>query len=112
MTVMKINEHGRTDIYEVVDKIPKGYEVWNIGNHAPKGYLPLCLRVAGTYTIQPNALKALKFEGDDYNFITFASVRYGFTNRENTKRRLPLLKSTKKVEVAKRALEIYERISE
>lgn len=29
--------------YEIVDRIPKGYLIWNIGDHMPDGYLPLCM---------------------------------------------------------------------
>ena len=28
--------------YEEVRTIPRGYDIWNIGNHAPPGYIPLC----------------------------------------------------------------------
>lgn len=27
--------------YEVVDKVPPGYMVWNIGSNGPDGYIPL-----------------------------------------------------------------------
>lgn len=50
--------------YEIVDSIPYGYEIWNIGHHAPPGYLPLCKPIEpGSYTIDPNTLKAIKFDG-------------------------------------------------
>ena len=52
------------NVYEVVDYIPLGYEVWNIGRHAPPGYVPLCLLSArqpfdGARNIDVGTLKAL-----------------------------------------------------
>ena len=54
--------------YEEVRTIPRGYEIWNIGNHAPPGYIPLCRLKAiqpfeGCREIEPDTLKAIKAEG-------------------------------------------------
>lgn len=59
---------GVTNTYEIVDYIPCGYKIWNIGRNAPEGYLPLC-RMAqyqpfpGGRQIDIETLKAIKIEG-------------------------------------------------
>ena len=37
---MKIQSCGHT--FEVVEEVPLGYEIWNIGKNMIDGYLPLC----------------------------------------------------------------------
>lgn len=54
--------------YEEVRTIPRGYDIWNIGDHAPPGYIPLCRLKAiqpfeGCREIEPDTLKAIKTEG-------------------------------------------------
>lgn len=50
--------------YEIVNSVPSGYEIWNIGKYAPDGYLPLCMRIApDSYSINPDTLKAIKVDG-------------------------------------------------
>lgn len=61
-----ITHHG--DTFELVDKVPRGYFVWNIGKNMIDGYLPLC-RLAysqpfpGGRNIEVETLKAIKCEG-------------------------------------------------
>lgn len=63
---MKITREHQT--FEVVDEIPYGYMIWNIGKHMVDGYLPLC-RLAerqpfpGGRSINVNTLKAIKCDG-------------------------------------------------
>lgn len=54
---------GRRDTFEIVEEFPLGYTIWNIGQHMPDGYLPLCRVIAGTYQIEPDTLKAIKIDG-------------------------------------------------
>lgn len=69
---MRMIEHtvfGKTDVYEVVDEVPLGYVIWNIGpNNAPQGYIPFCRpahrqRFEGGREIDPTTLKAVKADG-------------------------------------------------
>ena len=51
--------------FQVVDTIPAGYEVWNIGNHMPAGYIPVCQLSPrrpfdGLYDVDTRTLKAVK----------------------------------------------------
>lgn len=66
-----ITKEGHT--YEIVTHVPAGYEIWNIGDHAPEGYLPLCQVKPGTYEIIPETLKAIKC--DNARDIIQCSVR-------------------------------------
>ena len=38
-----VEQHNMpTHKFEIVDRVPLGYHVWNIGENMPDGYLPLC----------------------------------------------------------------------
>lgn len=59
---------GVSDTFELVDRVPRGYSIWCIGDNMPDGYLPLCKLAAiqpfpGGRNIDPNSLKAIKCEG-------------------------------------------------
>ena len=57
------NRYGTTYTFEIVDKIPKGYVVWNINfDHLGDGYVPLCQIEKGTYNVIQSTLKAIKVE--------------------------------------------------
>lgn len=56
--------------FEIIDYVPKGYMIWNIGVNMPDGYLPLCKLLpaheqpfAGGCTINTKTLKAIKCDG-------------------------------------------------
>lgn len=53
--------------YEVVDELPLGYQLWNIGreNFKFKKYIPLC-QVVNEHSINPNTLKALKVSSETF----------------------------------------------
>lgn len=50
-----------TNTFQVVDSVPLGYVIWNIGNNMADGYLPLC-QVGGPdgCQVNPDTLKAVK----------------------------------------------------
>ena len=54
-------------IFEVVDSVPPGYEIWKIGSNMIDGYLPLCRLSAyqpfpGGRNIETDTLKAIRLE--------------------------------------------------
>ena len=54
--------------FELVDRVPLGYSIWNIGENMADGYLPLCRLAAvqpfpGGRSIEVDTLKAIKCEG-------------------------------------------------
>ena len=54
--------------FEIVEEVPHGYEIWNIGKNMIDGYLPLC-RLSqyqpfpGGRQIEGDTLKAIQIEG-------------------------------------------------
>lgn len=65
MEKQTITYHGYT--FELVDRVPHGYAIWNIHDMG-NGCLPLCILASdqpfpGGRTINVNALKAIKCEG-------------------------------------------------
>lgn len=57
---IKSGEH----MFELVDSVPAGFEIWNIGRNMIDGYLPLCeTGNHGPYSVNPDTLKAIKIEG-------------------------------------------------
>ena len=77
MEKQTITNHGHT--FELVDRVPRGYFVWNIGKNMIDGYLPLC-RLAyfqpfpGGRNIEVETLKAIKCEGAQ---TILAAIGYG-----------------------------------
>ena len=53
-----------TNTFQVVDSVPLGYVIWNIGDNMADGYLPLC-QVGGPdgCQVNPDTLKAVKCDG-------------------------------------------------
>ncbi len=59
---------SKGDTFELVDYVPYGYIVWNIGKNMIDGYLPLCRLSAmqpfpGGRNIETDTLKAIKVDG-------------------------------------------------
>lgn len=50
--------HGVTHTFELVDHVPLGYSIWNIGKNMADGYLPLCRLAA----VQPYLLHSGNFQ--------------------------------------------------
>lgn len=78
--------------YEVVDAVPLGYTIWNIGKCAPKGYLPLCRSFSGSKRIETDTLKAIKIDGAEdilaaigYGPNTLSSMKKYVEKHENSK---------------------------
>lgn len=61
-------QFGVSHTFELVDRVPLGYSIWNIGKNMADGYLPLCRLAAvqpfpGGRSIEVDTLKAIKCEG-------------------------------------------------
>ena len=72
------NGYGRTYTFEIVDKIPEGYEIWNIDfNKLGNGLVPLC-EVDDNYSVNVNTLKAIRIE-DEYERVALKTAcAWGF----------------------------------
>ncbi len=100
--------------YEVVEKIPTGFFVWNIGRNAPAGYIAIAEQGDEENTINPDTLKAIKLNDDEITKIDNAAS-YGITTLEKAKKaiaskRIGKMADRKRV-LALAVIEIFERIS-
>ena len=68
----------RKDIFEIVEKIPAGFFVWNIGdNMGHDEYIPLCEDLhpedKDNYEINPSTLKAIKLSAEEVKALRKAA---------------------------------------
>lgn len=83
------NKFGRTDVFQIVDKFPEGYIIWNIGRHnfEHECYIPLAQRVSNNkkeleyYHIKTDSLKALKVESEE---LALFLMKYNHTGKTIT----------------------------
>lgn len=100
--------------FEIVESVPKGYMIWNIGKNMVDGYLPLCKLknvqpFEGGREIDATALKAIKCEGAQTVLSaigggqdTIEKMERYIKRYSNSKRALTLIR----VEHMKKALEV------
>ena len=105
----------RTHTYEVVEKIPAGFFVWNIGRNAPAGYIPIAELADGeTHTINPDTLKAIKLNDDEITKLDNAAS-YGITTLKEAQKAIASKRSgrmaDRKRALALAAIAVFERIS-
>lgn len=75
MKVNMNNGYGTTYSFEIVDRIPQHYSVWNI--HGIPGHpdlLPLCFCPPGSYEIIPELLRAVRMDPEDCRMLLKASA--------------------------------------
>ena len=77
---------GKVDVFEIVDKIPTGFFVWNIGdNMGHDEYIPVCqdLRPGDKDSFEINArtLKAIKLSMEEVQLLRKAAG-YGVNSKE------------------------------
>lgn len=105
--------------FEIVDKIPTGFFVWNIGdNMETNEYIPLCEKLRpndkDNYDINLTTLKAIKLDPETVKILREAA-HYGLTNKrsiEMTLKRTPKsARAKRKFELAKQVIGIFEKIS-
>lgn len=105
--------------FEIVDKIPTGFFVWNIGDNMKMDeYIPLCEKLCpndkDSYDINPATLKAIKLDPETVKILREAA-HYGVTSKkaaEKTLKRTPkTIMAKRKFEFAKQTIEIFEKIS-
>lgn len=113
------NGYGTTYVFEIVEKIPAGYEVWNIPPIACGEYIPICMTTEpgnkDCFTVNTDTLKAIKL--DKKEVVALHTAASGGDNTiKAAKRTLARTAKTaymrKRQERAARALPILERIAE
>lgn len=104
----------RTDVFEIVEKIPENYVVWNIGeNMGTDKYIPIC-QIKTKYDVDLFSLKAVPVTSEEYKRLQDASS-WGVSSLENAEKALKSKRrgyiSDKKRVLAASVIEIFRKIS-
>ena len=111
---------GKTDVFEIVDKIPARFFVWNIGeNMGTHEYIPVCEDLhpedKDDYNINPATLKAVKVSPEEWEKLDKAA-NWGIGNLKQAEKALKSKRrgytSDRKRAAAELAIEIFRRICE
>lgn len=70
---------GKTDVFEIVGRIPENFFVWNIGeNMGTHDYIPLCEDLhpedKDDYSINPATLKAIRVTPEEWEKLNKAAA--------------------------------------
>lgn len=108
----------RIDIFEIVDKIPAGFFVWNIGeNMGTHEYIPVCEDLhpedKDNYEINAATLKAVKVAPDEWEKLNKAA-HWGVGNLKQAEKAIKSKRhgytSDKKRAAAELTIEIFRKI--
>lgn len=106
------NGYGTTYDFEIVKKIPYGFEVWNIPEIGNGEYIPICQTV--DYNVNVNTLKAIKLSKSEVTILSKAADA-GIKTVAKAKRTLSRTAKTayarENQRRAEKALTILERIT-
>lgn len=110
----------RTHAFEIVEKIPAGFFIWNIGeNMGTHEYVPICEDLhpenKDDFEINPLTLKAVKIAPDEWEKLDKAAS-WGVGNLKQAEKALKSKRrgytSGRKRDAAKLTIEIFRRICE
>ena len=111
---------GKTDVFEIVTKIPKGFFVWTIGeNMGTHEYIPLCQLLhpedSKCFSINPKTLKAIKVSPEEWEKLEKAG-NWGIGNLKQAEKSLKSKRrgyvSDKKRAAANITIDIFRKICE
>ena len=112
--------NNRNDIFEIVEKIPNNYYVWNIGeNMGTDEYIPICEDLypgyKDNYDINTSTLKAIKLSREEVEALREAA-HVGIVSKTTAEKALKNKRrgywSDRKREQAKKTIDIFNRIAE
>lgn len=107
------NGYGTTHDFEIVEKIPTGFEVWNIPEIANGEYIPIC-ESSKDYSVNVKTLKAIKLRKSEVAILSKAADA-GIKTVAKAKRTLSRTAKTayarENQRRAEKALPILERIT-
>ena len=118
-TICTTDNFGKSRNYEIVETMPQGYVVWNIGeNMGTSEYIPICRRlrpeIKDDYSIDGTTLKAINLPKDDVIKLRKAAS-VGVNNLETAKKAIMSNRqgymSNRKKEIAKEVISIFTRIT-
>ena len=107
-------------VFEIVEKIPVGFFVWNIGeNMGTHEYIPVCEDLhpedKDDYSINPATLKAVKVSPDEWEKLNKAGA-WGVGNLKQAEKAIKSKRhgytSDRKRAAAELTIEIFRRICE
>ena len=110
----------KTDVFEIVEKIPERFFVWNIGEcMGTHEYIPICEELhpgnKDDYSINEATLKAVKVTPDEWKKINKAA-NWGVVNLKQAEKALKSKRcgyiSDRRKSAAKLTIEIFRRICE
>ena len=108
------------DVFEIVEKIPVGFFVWNIGeNMGTHEYIPVCEDLhpedKDDYSINPATLKAVRVSPEEWEKLNKAGA-WGVGNLKQAEKALKSKRrgytSDRKRAAAELTIEIFRRICE
>ena len=117
--IYKASTHcEKTDVFEIVEKIPADFFVWNIGeNMGTHDYIPVCEDLhpenKDNFEINPSTLKAVKVAPDEWEKLDKAAS-WGIGNLKQAEKALKSKRRgyipDRKRAVAEFTIEIFRRI--
>lgn len=115
----KSNLNDRNDIFEIVEKIPNNYYVWNIGeNMGTDEYIPICEDLhpedKENFEIDTTSLKAIKLPINEVKALREAA-HCGVNSKKTAEKALKSKRrgywSDRKREQAEKTIDIFRRIT-
>lgn len=113
------NLNDRGDIFEIVEKIPSGFFVWNIGeNMGTDEYIPICEDLhpedKDNYEIKTSTLKAIRLSREDVEALREAAS-CGVNNKATAEKALKSKRTgynaDRKRKAATDTIDIFKRIT-
>lgn len=115
-----INRSFNENVFQIVDRIPAGFSIWNIGaNMKSTEWIPLCENLhpedKEDYSINPDTLKAIKLPENEVQLLRDAA-HFGVNSLATAEKALKSHRrgymSDRKREQAEKVIDIFRRISE
>ena len=113
------NLNDRNDVFEIVEKIPIHYFVWNIGeNMGTDEYIPICEDLhpedKDNYEINPNTVKAIKLSVEEVKALRQAAS-WGVNSKSTAEKALKSKRTgynaDRKRKAATATIDIFKRIT-
>lgn len=105
------NGYGTIHDFEIVEKMPQGFEVWNIGGLGE--YIPIC-ESGSSASVNTSTLKAIKLNAEEVKILNSAAGegdKTGKKAKSTLKRVAKTAAMRRRQEKARKALPILERIT-
>ena len=113
------NLNDRNDIFEIVEKIPSNYFIWNIGeNMGTDEYIPICEDLQpedkDNYEINQNTVKAIKLRIEEVKALREAA-HVGINSKKTAEKALKSKRTgynaDRKRKAATATIDIFKRIT-